>query len=735
MKPFSRQKSSGILIGLAVILNLIVLIAGLVIYRGQKKILTSNVSENLALIADLKINSIQEWMEQREQTLFSIAGNPFFYQYYLKYLETGSDHYKAELGSWLESLLKDENFDQVILCNERRESLLSFPVFQPLLTRDTWMRVKELMDQDPLHFLDLYKGAYNDLHMGFVVNISDSTNPQLPACHLFVRINPEHYFYPYLQERPGNSESAETLLGRIDGDSVVYVNRLKYNPEAPLNLKMSLSDSSVALVKGARGFVGVTEALDYRGIKVMAAVRKVPGTSWIMVARQDREEVFQSLRGRLLFLILGLVGVMILISGSILWIFRQQGMRFYRQAYLSEKERNWLYDLIEQSLNEIYVFRADNLQFTYVNKGGRNNLGYTMDELLAMTPVSIKPLVNQEQFEKLIEPLRSGETKIQRFTTVHQRKNGTEYPVEVFLQLMDSAQGLVFLAVINDITSRLDSEKLVNYQQEELALKNAELEILNQELQEKNKELQITNREIIRAKEVAEQANHLKSRFLANMSHEIRTPLNGILGFAELLHESAENEEHARMAEIIMSGGTRLLDTVNSVLDISSLESGNLAISLKKTDLLAVTQESCSLYAAMASKKNLALQNEVMPGSFVLADETLTLKIINNLINNALKFTEKGLIKIAANRMVRNGQTFLGIEVTDTGIGIPSRDLEIIFEEFRQSSEGLSKKHKGSGLGLYISKGFSQAMHGWISAKSTQGEGSSFTLWLPEYSE
>jgi PAS domain S-box-containing protein len=731
MKFQNWPKNSVLPVSLAVMLNILIIISGVLFYNAQKKVVSSNVYENLGIIADLKIKSINEWLEQRKGTLFSITTNPFFYEYFLKYKTTGSDHFKEELGSWMESLLKDDNFDQVILFDENKVPLLFFPAFQPLVKSDTWSRIKSLMDTDSLHLIDIYESSSNEFRMGFVANIGNPSDPGMPACHLFLRINPDHFLYPYLNDWPGKSESAETLIGRKEGDSVVFLNRLKFYNGSPLDLKISVQDTTVAMIKGVSGFVGVTEARDYRGMEVIAAVRKVTQTPWIMVARQDKSEVYQLLKSKLLFLILGVSGIMILLTGIILQIFRSQGMRYYRQAYHSERERNWLYYLIEQSLNEIYVFREDNLRFTYVNKGGLNNIGYTPEELAEMTPVMIKPLINDEQFEQMIEPLRSGESNLQRFTTVHRRKNGTDYPVEVYLQLMESQHGKVFLAVINDITERLKAENQLQAQQTELELKNLELSRMNERLKAINEDLQFTNKELLNAKEQAEKANHLKSRFLANMSHEIRTPLNGILGFAELLYESSGNTDQTKMAEIIISSGSRLLDTVNSVLDASALESGNIVVKILAVDIGRICAEASELYTALAQKKGLEVINEVPPNLIVQADETLVLKIVNNLVNNALKFTTKGPIRIASVSESFDGIRHTGIQVIDNGIGIPDEELDAIFEEFKQSSEGLSKKHSGSGLGLYISRRFAMTMGGRITVNSKQGEGSTFTLWLP----
>lgn len=437
-----------------------------------------------------------------------------------------------------------------------------------------------------------------------------------------------------------------------------------------------------------------------------------------------------------------------------LWFFRKQRLTYYRNLYRNQKERDWLFDIMEHNLNEIYIFNAQTLRFTFVNYGARRNLGYSMEELETLTPIDIEPLVNENQFIQLINPLRNKEIQVQNFITVHRRKDGTEYPVEVYLELLASDRGLVFLAMINDITSRVKIENILKDQHEELMVKNSELENLNVELQATNEELHQTaeelqttneeltvniqqmlrlNKEIITAKENAENANRLKSSFLANMSHEIRTPLNGIMGFSELLVEMTENAEQQRIANIIMNSSKRLLDTVNSILDISMLESGSLIVHSKKLKLSALIKESVRLYAALAEKKGIELTTITHREGLVLADEDMTLKIINNLVNNALKYTNTGSIQVELASAELKGKRWVTVKVRDTGIGISEHNMSIIFDEFRQVSEGLSKNHSGSGLGLNISKRYAEAMNGMITAQSSRGKGSTFTIWLPEY--
>ena len=242
-------------------------------------------------------------------------------------------------------------------------------------------------------------------------------------------------------------------------------------------------------------------------------------------------------------------------------------------------------------------------------------------------------------------------------------------------------------------------------------------------------------KELIKAKEKAEEMNRLKSSFLANMSHELRTPLIGILGYAEFLESELKDENLNQMAKIITTSGQRLNKTLNNILDISKIESEKQHINLKEQDLLICLREQIKLFKAAAEAKGLSLKFE--SDSEILnayVDEELFTSIINNLLNNAIKYTETGGITLTAKRDEYNAV----IEIRDTGIGISKEFFETIFEPFRQASEGYSRNYEGTGLGLTLAKKFTDLMGGTITLESNQEDllngqagGSTFILKFP----
>ncbi len=238
--------------------------------------------------------------------------------------------------------------------------------------------------------------------------------------------------------------------------------------------------------------------------------------------------------------------------------------------------------------------------------------------------------------------------------------------------------------------------------------------------------------EMLRAKEIAESADRIKSAFLASMSHELRTPLNSIIGFTGILLQGLAgplNEEQKKQMGMIQKSARHLLQLINDVLDISKIEAGQLNLSIERYDLRESFKSVLQIIQPMAKKKGLKLVLDFdSAGCDIVSDRRRVEQILINLVNNAIKFTDQGEVRIKS--MV--DETRLITSVTDTGIGINAQDMTTLFEMFRQIDAGLARSYEGSGLGLSICRRLAEMLGGEIWATS-EGEqkGSTFTFTLP----
>ncbi len=237
--------------------------------------------------------------------------------------------------------------------------------------------------------------------------------------------------------------------------------------------------------------------------------------------------------------------------------------------------------------------------------------------------------------------------------------------------------------------------------------------------------------DLIEAKEKAEESDRLKSAFLTNMSHEIRTPMNGILGFTELLKEpNITSDDIQDYIQIIQISGTRMLNTINNIIDVSKIESRLIQINISETNINEKMEFTYKFFKPEVEFKKLQfiLKNGLTTKeSIINTDNEKVYGILTNLVKNAIKFTYEGSINFGYNR--KGG--FLEFFVKDTGVGIPENQKKLIFERFRQGSEAHNRAYEGSGLGLSIAKSYVEMLGGKIWVESQEGKGTIFYFTIP----
>jgi signal transduction histidine kinase len=272
-------------------------------------------------------------------------------------------------------------------------------------------------------------------------------------------------------------------------------------------------------------------------------------------------------------------------------------------------------------------------------------------------------------------------------------------------------------------------------QQEELNALNEELNALNEELNRENETLEalVSERtvELVQARDDAEEANRAKSMFLANMSHELRTPLNAIIGYAEILEEEAAELSPEAIGEDvrkIQTAGKHLLALINDILDLSKIEAGKMEVQLEAVPLNPLLGEVATTVQGQAAKNGNRLEvSASAPGLTVVADALRLNQCLLNLLGNACKFTQNGVVTLS----VEGDGDWVNIRVRDTGIGMTPAHQAKLFQEFSQVDDTTTRRFGGTGLGLALTRRFCDMMGGSIGVESAIGEGSTFTIRLP----
>ncbi len=363
----------------------------------------------------------------------------------------------------------------------------------------------------------------------------------------------------------------------------------------------------------------------------------------------------------------------------------------------AEQEKILLANIVDASLNEIYITDTVTDKFSYLNQGALKNLGYKAD---IVSQIGLKDILANSEIEKVYSKLSSNSLNnkdFEVFETLHKRADGTIYPVEANVQKFESSNTVYHLAIVQDITQRKKYEK-----------------------------------EIITAKQKAEESDKLKSIFLANMSHEIRTPMNAIVGFSGLLSDNELNLiDRQEYVNIINNASERLLQIINDIIDISKIDTKQMKINISRHFIHVILSRSIKTF-----RSNDILQSNIdlelitnLPSNIedivLETDQYRLQQVIENLVGNAIKNTPQGSIELGLIAYERH----VCIYVKDTGVGIPPDKCEVIFERFRQLDE--ENFHEGAGLGLSICKGIIDLLGGKIRVESVVNKGSTFFIELP----
>ena len=388
---------------------------------------------------------------------------------------------------------------------------------------------------------------------------------------------------------------------------------------------------------------------------------------------------------------LGALGVLALaILGVLAWVVVLQ-----RQATLEQRYHN----LVEHA-NDI-IFTLDLKQtLTSLNQAGERILGYTRKEAGGLPLARLLPPVWREKIGEAARCVSIGEPYPNR-EWEFVAKDGRRTPVEVSLQaIRQRGRPVGLLGIARDISERKRAEE-----------------------------------EMLHAKEAAEAANRAKSEFVANMSHELRTPLNAVIGYSEMLQEIAEERgEQDMLLDLrrIQIAGKHLLGLINDVLDLSKIEAGKVQLSTERFAVAPVIHDVAGTLQPLVEKNANRLEVACAEGlGYMVADQTRTRQVLFNLLSNACKFTERGLVRLEAKRVRGESANWVEFRVVDTGIGMSRELIDRLYRPFMQADASTTKKYGGTGLGLAISRRLCQMMGGSLSVESQLGQGSAFTVRLP----
>jgi PAS domain S-box-containing protein len=533
-----------------------------------------------------------------------------------------------------------------------------------------------------------------------------------------LRIDPYEFLYPFLQSWPSPSRSAETVVVRREGDSVLFLNELRHRRGVELAFRLPLNRPGLPSALAVTGEPRIIEGVDYRGVPVLAAVRPLPDSPWFLVTKVDIEEIYAPIRERAWLTTL-VASLLILTAGAVLGFWwKHRASAFYRQQLESQRERETLarqeaevrsrLAAIVESSGDAIIGIAPDRRVTSWNPGAERLYGYQAEEVIGRPISFLVPEERRGEVYEVMNRVLLGEWAA-GYETVRLRKDGSPVQVSVTVSpVKDNSGAIVGISTIaRDITEQKRSE----------AERARLLEL------EKAARLE------------AEAASRMKDEFLATVSHELRTPLEPILGWAySLLHDDLDAETTAEALESIERNARVQASLVEDLLDVSRFDAGKLRLDMTTLDVAAPVRAALDGVRTTAKAREIRLELVVENGPRrVRGDVNRLQQVMWNLLSNALKFThDGGRIDVR----VRSDGDCVEISVADTGQGIEPEFLPRVFDRFTQADSSPTRKQRGLGLGLTIVRQLVELHGGEVRAESRgAGQGATFTVRLPSLAD
>lgn len=684
-----------------------ILTAGLVYYRSYERHFRRQTADQLTAVGTLKVDDLTRWRKERLGDAHILFANSAFSALARRFFDDPADtDARRDLLAWLGKTQANYEYDRVSLLDPRGVERLAAPDTREPADHFLLESFPEILRTRQVTFLDFHRSAPDQpVHLGVMIPILDDRDPRRVIAVLDFRVDPRPYLYPYISRWPTASRTAETLLLRLDGNDVLFLNALRFRKDAALSLRIPLSNDRTPAVMAALGRQGVVEGSDYRGEPVLAYVSAVPESPWFLVARMDLAEVYAPMKERR-WQVIALLGTLILGTGAglrALW--GQLRLRSYRERLVAGEELRASEERFAKAFHSRSILMAVTAMdgtCTEINEFGSEFLGCSREELIGRDLLAAHLLPASEQRIAVREALnRTG--SVQDAEVELRTRDGLVRHGLLSLETIEAAGQLSLLILLTDFTGRKHAE-------EEIRNLNARLEV---RVAERTEELEASNREL--------------DAFCYSVSHDLRAPLRSIDGFSQALlddYEAQLDEEGLSHLRRVRAAAQRMGQLIDDLLKLSRVTRTDL-----RRSHVDITRLAGELLTSLAeSEPERRVRTRVQEGIVVKADPALIRVVLENLLGNAWKFSRKvpeASIEVGAETNGPAIQCF----VRDNGAGFDMTYANKLFGAFQRLHT--QEEFPGTGVGLATVQRIVHRHGGSVRAEGAPGQGATFFFTLP----
>ena len=681
--------------------------AGILSYLNQRADHVGRRRDELASILKLKTDQITRWRAERLADAAFLQDNATLADLAERCLREPTPENAEVIGAWLKPIWQNREYARMVLYGPDGSPVLELGAQGRRWPRHPAQQVAAIARHGAVVFGDLHEeeGSPNiQLDLWAPLGFGLGSLGRGTTGALLLSIDPYVFLFPLVRDWPTPSETAETLIVRREGDEVVYLNDLRHKADAAFALRFPLTRRDLPATRAVLEGPGSGEGIDYRGERVLATWAPISSTGWSMVCKVDWSEIARPLLRQALYL--ALIVTLVLLSGGLaaMLFWRSRHARYQAVLRRMDEERERLDQRLHQLsryANDAIVIADREWRVVDANEKAQSVYGYSRDELLSMSMPDFRlpePIARQQDEMRRLELQGGGIIE-----TVHRRKDGSRFPVEISIRLVDTASGRYIMGIIRDITERRAAE-------EEIRTLNDALE---ERVRQRTAQLETANREL--------------EAFSYSVSHDLRAPLRAIDGFTRILeedHGAPLDAEARRLLRVIQDNSLRMSRLIEDLLAFSRV--GRHELRLASIDMEALARSVVPQLPAHAGRNDASIDIGALPPAW--ADEGLVRQVVANLLDNALKFSShSGAPRISVDG--REEGRFVVYTVRDNGVGFDMAYSGKLFGVFQRLHA--QEEFSGTGVGLAIVQRIVVRHGGRVWAESEPGHGASFSFSLP----